>query len=100
MLPYDVLLLSAARALLEVAGLSLLGQGALALLAGKQRHANPFYKILAIITAPVLRGVRHVTPRRSGDTLVAILAFLLLFGLWIVLALVKHALCVRHGLAC
>ena len=96
-MPLDVQLLGTLRALLEVAGLSLLGQGALALLAGKQRHTNPFYKVLTIITAPVLKAVRFIAPHGVRDALVPPLAFILLFCLWILLALTKHSLCVAHG---
>ena len=43
--PPDLLLASVARALLEVAWFSLLGQGALALLVGQRRHGNLIYKL-------------------------------------------------------
>jgi hypothetical protein len=95
-MPYDLFLLSAARALLEVAGFSLLGQGALAFLVGKRRHSNPFYKILAIITAPVLQVVRYIAPRRLRDPFIPPLAFLLLFSLWLLLALAKRMLCLTQ----
>ncbi|PIV89464.1 MAG: hypothetical protein COW48_00330 [Hydrogenophilales bacterium CG17_big_fil_post_rev_8_21_14_2_50_63_12] len=96
----DLLLASAARALVEVAGFALIGQGVLALLAGKQRHANLFYKILEIITGPVIKVVRFITPRFILDAHVPMLTFFLLFWLWIALALVKRYLCGLHGLAC
>ncbi len=96
----DLFLVTAARALIEVAGYALIGQGLLALLAGEQRHANLFYKILETVTAPVIRLARLLTPRFITDSRVPILAFVLLFGLWIGLALLKRQLCDLHGLVC
>jgi len=96
----DLLLVSVLRVLVEVAGFALLGQGALALLAGKSRHDNLFYKILQTITRPVVKAVRFVTPRFIIDTHVPMVSFFLLFWLWIMLAAAKRHLCGLHGLAC
>jgi uncharacterized protein YggT (Ycf19 family) len=96
----DLLLVSVLRVLVEVAGFALLGQGALALLAGKHRFNNIFYKILQIVTAPVVKAVRVVTPRFIIDAHVPMVTFFLLFWLWIVLAFAKRHLCGLHGLAC
>jgi uncharacterized protein YggT (Ycf19 family) len=96
----DLLLVSVLRVLVEVAGFALLGQGVLALLAGKSRHENLFYKILETITGPVVKAVRFITPRFVIDAHVPMLAFFLLFWLWIVLAMAKRYLCGLHGLAC
>ena len=58
----DLLLVSVLRVLVEVAGFALLGQGILALLAGKHRFNNLFYKILQTITGPAIKAVRFITP--------------------------------------
>ena len=99
-MPIDLFLVGALRALIEVAGFALLGQGLLALLAGERRHGNPFYRILAIISAPALRATRFITPRAISDERIPALAFFLLFCLWIGLAVLKHHLCGLPGLAC
>lgn len=99
-MPLDILLISVLRTLVEVAGFALLGQGALAVLAGKYREQNAFYRVLRIVTAPVVRAVRLITPRLVIDAHIPMLAFFLLFWLWIVLALAKRHLCGLHGLAC
>lgn len=99
-MPFDILLVSILRTLVEVAGFALLGQGVLALLAGKYREDNLFYRILRIVTRPVVRGVRFITPRLVLDAHIPMLTFFLLFWLWIVLALAKRHLCGLHGLAC
>lgn len=87
-----LLLLSILRALVEVALLSLAGQGALALLAGPARESNPVYRVFAIVTAPVLRAARCVAPAAIGARALALLAFTFLFACWILLALAKRAL--------
>lgn len=99
-MPLDILLISILRTLVEVAGLALLGQGALAVLAGKYREQNAFYRVLRIVTRPVVRAVRLVTPRFIIDAHVPMLTFFLLFWLWIMLAAVKRHLCGLHGLVC
>ena len=99
-MPFDILLVSILRTLVEVAGFALLGQGALAVLAGKYREQNAFYRILRIVTQPAVRAVRYITPRFVIDTHIPMLTFFLLFWLWIVLALVRRHLCDLHGLAC
>lgn len=88
----DLLILSILRALVEVALLALLGQGAVALLAGTKRHTNPIYQLFAIITKPVLRVVRFVTPKPVMDKHLPFVAFFLLFWLWIFLAWAKQFL--------
>ena len=99
-MPFDILLVSILRTLVEVAGFALLGQGALAVLAGKYREQNAFYRILRIVTQPAVRAVRYITPRFVIDTHIPMLTFFLLFWLWIVLAIAKRHLCGLHGLAC
>lgn len=99
-MPLDILLVSILRTLVEVAGFALLGQGVLALLAGKYREQNLFYRVLRIVTGPVVRVVRFITPRLILDTHVPVLTFFLLFWLWIMLAFAKRHLCGLHGLAC
>jgi len=96
----ELLLISAARALIEVAGFALLGQGALALLAGQRRHDNLFYKILQIITAPAIRLTRLITPRIIIDAHLPYLTFFLLLWLWLGLAFLRQTLCAGEGLSC
>ena len=90
-------MVSVLRALVEVAGLLLLGQGVLFLLAGPRREDNAVYRMLAIATRPVLRLVRRVTPRAIVDRHLPLVAFFLLLWLWIALAAVKRALCDTCG---
>jgi hypothetical protein len=96
----EVLIVSALRALVEVALLALLGQGILALLAGARRSTNPIYRLFQIVTDPVIKLVRYLTPKFVADRHLPLAAFFLLFWLWILLAYVKRSLCQIDGLAC
>lgn len=87
-----VFLLSILRALVEVAGLSLLGQGIVGLLAGRRREENFIYRIFQIITAPALRVTRAVLPAVIIDRHLPVVTFFVLLWLWLVLAWLKHAL--------
>ncbi len=96
----ELYLLSIARALVEVAGLALLGQGILAFLAGKYRDQNVFYKLFQIVTGPVVRLVRWATPRMILDAHIPFVTFFILAWLWIGLAMAKRAVCAAQGLVC
>jgi hypothetical protein len=78
------------KALAEIAGLALLGQGILVVLAGAQREKNLFYQVLSTITKPVIRATRLITPRALvPDAYIGVAAFFLVAGLWLALTLVK-----------
>ncbi|WIM04452.1 MAG: hypothetical protein OHM77_06965 [Candidatus Nitricoxidivorans perseverans] len=88
----ELLILSALRVLVEVALLSLLAQGAVGLLSGARRQANPIYRLFQVVTRPVIRIARFVTPRAVIDRHIPFVAFFLLFWLWIFLAWAKRFL--------
>lgn len=96
----DILLVKILLAFIQIASLALLGQGVLAVLAGKYREQNLFYRMLRLIASPAVRAVRFITPRVILDAHVPMLTFFLLLWLWVALALVKRHLCVVQGLAC
>lgn len=87
----ELFLLSVLRALVEVAMLFLLGQGLLALLAGSRRHTNTIYRLFVIVTKPVLKIVRLVSPPQIIDKHLPFVAFFLLFWIWIGLAWLRSA---------
>lgn len=72
--------------------LALLGQGAVALLAGARRQSNPIYQLFAIVTRPVIAAVRWLTPRAVIDKHLPFVAFFVLFWLWVFLAWAKRFL--------
>ena len=77
------LLIRAIKALLEGAGFAYLGQGLVAIFAGQRSDSNVVYQIFRIITSPVARGVRFVTPRFVPDRHIPFVAFGLLLWGWI-----------------
>ena len=84
------------KALIAVAGLSLLGQGVLFILAGAGRERNMFYRILGIISAPAVKAVRFITPRALvPDRYIGAAAFFLLAGIYLALILQQRELCLK-----
>ena len=67
MVNIDLLLVSVLRALVEVAGFFLLGQGLLYVLAGSSREKNAVYQLFRVITNPVVKAVRFITPKQVVD---------------------------------
>ena len=99
-MPTELLILTMLRALVEIAGCFMLGQGLLFLLAGRKRHENLIYQLFAMLTRPVIRITRAITPRMVRDEHIPFAAFLLLLWLWIGLAMAKRYVCLGQGLDC
>ena len=99
-MPLDLLLVTILRALVQLAGYALIGQGIVAVLAGRQRDQNIFYIALKLIASPAVKAVRFIMPRFIIDAHIPYLTFFLLFWLLVVLTMAKHHLCELHGLAC
>jgi hypothetical protein len=96
----ELFFVGALRAIVEVALLSLLGQGIVGFLAGATRQTNPAYRIFSVITKPPLRVTRFLAPKVVIDKHIPFLAFFVLFWLWISLAYLKRVLCDMNGLVC
>jgi hypothetical protein len=77
------------KALTEIAGVAMLGQGVLWLIAGARRQENIVYKLFKTLTAPVMRVTRAITPRVIIDAHIGLVAFFLLAVLWVVLTAIK-----------
>lgn len=92
MLSIELLAIAVLRALVEVAGLALLGQGILYVLAGAGREGNPIYRLFRLIARPVVRLVRVLAPKAILDRHVPVVSFFLLFWLWLVLAYARSLL--------
>jgi hypothetical protein len=98
--PIELFLLIVLRALVEVAGCFLLGQSLLYLLAGERRDRNPVYRLFQLLTSPVLKLTRAITPRQIIDRHVPFVGFFILLWIWIGLAVVKRHFCTLHQIAC
>ena len=77
--------------------MALAGQFVLGLLAGAKRDRNFFYRVLQVVTGPVLKGVRWIAPRVVLDRQCPLAAFVLLASIWLVATLVKIDICLRVG---
>ena len=80
------------KGLAEVLLLVMLGQGLLHVLAGSGRKENLIYRMFAIVTAPIMKATRFVTPRFIVDQHIGLVAFFLVAVIWFAaLALKVHA---------
>jgi ABC-type uncharacterized transport system permease subunit len=77
------------KALAEVALFAFVGQGILYLFAGSKRESNFVYTTFKMLTSPVTKIVRFITPRFIIDQHITFLAFFLLLVLWVVLTISK-----------
>jgi ABC-type uncharacterized transport system permease subunit len=77
------------KALTEVAGVAMIGQGLLYALTGAKRDQNPVYGIFKTITSPVMKVTRWITPRVVLDQHLGLVAFFLLIILWFGLTVMK-----------
>ena len=99
-MPPELLVVKMLKALFEVAGVFMLGQGLLYVLAGSRRNDNFVYQLFTLLTRPVFRLTRAITPRLVRDDHIWVAALLLLFWLWICAFAAKAYICVSQNLAC
>ncbi len=92
-----LLLAASIKLVAEVALLALLGQWVLGLLAGRRRQENLFYQLLQVVTTPIVKAVRLVTPRFVLDRHIPIAAFLLLTIVWLAATVAKINICLQIG---
>jgi len=79
----ELLLVVVLKALAELAFMFLLGRGILYVLAGRRREGNLFYSILRVVTDPVIRAARWISPRFVLDSHVPFVAVAILAWIWI-----------------
>ena len=77
-LPWRIL-----KAIVEVAGFAYIGQALVAAFAGARRHENIVYQIFKVITKPVTKVARLLSPRFIPDQHVPFVAFGILLWIWI-----------------
>lgn len=100
MVSTELLIISSLKALVEVAGMALLGQGLIGLLAGKRKQDNFIYRIFLVVTSPLYKLARFISPRLIADTHLGLVSFFIVFWLWIALIFAKGYICQMQGLAC
>jgi drug/metabolite transporter (DMT)-like permease len=77
------------KALTEVAGVAMIGQGVLWVLTGAKRDQNVVYGIFKTLTSPVMKATRAITPRVVLDQHLGLVAFFLLVVIWLALTAFK-----------
>lgn len=85
----SLFLISALRAIIEMLGLCLLGQGMLYLIAGRKRASNRVYQLFSLITRAPRRIVAAALPRSASGLLIGGLTFAIVLILWLGLAFVR-----------
>lgn len=85
------------KALTEVAGVAMFGQGVLWVVAGAKREQNPVYGIFKTLTSPVMKLTRWVTPRVILDQHLGLVAFFLLIIAWLGLTIMKIRIVIEHA---
>ena len=93
-----LLFVSSIKLVVEIALMALAGQFVLGLLAGQRRDGNFFYRVLQVVTGPVVKTVRFIAPRVVLDRHLPIAAFVLLVSIWLVATMVKVDLCLKVGI--
>ncbi len=71
------------KGLVEFAAFLLLAQGGVYVLSFGGHERNAVYRAVRFLTSPVTRLVRRITPSRVADKHVPLVAFFLLFWLWV-----------------
>jgi hypothetical protein len=87
-------LLVIVKAVIEIAGMALIGQFILGLLAWGKRQQNFVYRLFEVVTRPFTRLTRLVTPKFIVDQHIPLATFLLLFFVWVVILFELRASCV------
>lgn len=97
----ELMIVVAVKALAELAGMFLLGRGLLYLLAGQKRDANLFYQVLCVVTNPVIRAARWLSPGVVLDRHVPYVAFLLVAWVWVAVVFwILPAMCASPSIDC
>lgn len=78
-----IFLIKIIKTLAEVAGFALLGQGLVSLFAGASREQNFVYVLFRIITSPATKLARLLSPRFVSDRHIPLVAFALVFWVWV-----------------
>nr|WP_227494452.1 hypothetical protein [Ramlibacter pallidus] len=77
--------------------MAIAGQWVLGILAGAKKEQNLVYQLFQVLTKPFITGARLVSPRVVLDRHLPLVAFLLLFFVWVVATMTKIDICVRIG---
>lgn len=100
MFSIEFFIVSSLKALVEVAGMALIGQGLIGLISGKSKQDNFVYRIFMVVTSPIYKLARVISPKFIADAHLGLASFFILFWLWIGLVYAKGYICQTQNLAC
>ena len=100
MFSIEFFIVSSLKALVEVAGMALIGQGLIGLISGKSKQDNFVYRIFLVVTSPIYKLARVISPKFIADAHLGLASFFILFWLWIGLVYAKGYICQTQNLAC
>lgn len=80
------------KGLVEFAALLIVGQGLVYLLSFGKHEENVIYRFMRLLTSPVVRIARWVSPRVVVDRHVPAVALFMLFVVWVFLTVMKYQL--------
>jgi hypothetical protein len=96
----ELFIVSTLKALVEIAALAMLGQALIGVMAGKAKQDNVVYRLFQVVTSPITKTVRKVSPKFIADQHIAPASFFILFWLWIALIYAKGYVCHAQSLTC
>ena len=85
------------KGLAEFAGLLLVGQGLVYVLSFGKHEANAVYKMFRLVTSPVVRVTRAITPKKVANHHVPFVALMLLFWIWLFLSYTKFTMLLEQS---
>lgn len=96
----ELFVVSTLKALVEIAAMALLAQGLIGFLSGKAKQDNFVYRLFQVVTAPIYKIVRRITPGFVADQHIGLAGFFILFWIWVALIYAKGYVCHAQNLAC
>lgn len=100
MFSIELFIVSSLKALVEVGALALLSQGLVGLISGKAKQDNFVYRLFQVVTAPIYKMTRAISPKFIADQHMGLASFFILFWFWIALIYAKGYVCHAQNLAC
>lgn len=85
------------KGLAEFAGLLLIGQGLVYVLSFGKHEGNSVYRMFRLLTSPIVRAARVITPSKVSDQHVPFVALMLLFWIWLFLSYTKFSMMLEQA---
>ena len=99
-MPAELFVVLVLKALVEITGMFMVGQGVLYLFAGNSRHQNFIYQLFSKATSPVMKFARLVSPKVIADRHMWIVALAILFWAWVIVLYFKYQVCLDYPAQC